>query len=415
MKFRAGVYFILLIFLTSCSLFKGFILGETKTGAWGPIEIEPGNPSDQFFFSLVSSNDEKINADIFQMNNQLLVYPVEALKVGDIYQLEEEGNPEPIVKHIQIRKTCLVYLIKSETGSALWKNCPNEEPLNITNFDGALESYIVSRSGEWIFYIEKNDMGENEIWQIRPDGSEKKLIYDCSKSVCSALQLDAFSSKLVFIQQEKTQQIKLLDLQSGIVSIFDGTGSELNLSPNGQNIAMLDDRSGKLTIVNLDTRKRITVQSGNGLMGEWAQDSRSILFGEMEFWGGIPRVKVNELKIPSGEINPVLYDPEQELEFYQPMYTDEKDIFLASVRLRSSGAGRQFWLLGKNTEVIKQITSDPLFHYSFPGWSPDHTELVFQRFPINQSDGHPQVVVWNRDSDSFRVIAENASMPFWLH
>lgn len=134
----------------------------------------------------------------------------------------------------------------------------------------------------------------------------------------------------------------------------------------------------------------------------------------MEFWGGIPGVIVNELEVPSGEIKPILYDANQELEFYQPKYTGDKGIYLASVRLRSTGASRQFWLLGEGAEGIKQITSDPLFHYSFPSWNPDYSELVFQRFPINKSDGLPQVVVWNRDSDTFRVIAENASMPFWL-
>ena len=199
-----------------------------------------------------------------------------------------------------------------------------------------------------------------------------------------------------------------------MISNIDGSGSELSLSPDGRFLGFLDDESGQLTIINIGNKNKITAQSGNGLMGEWARDSHSILFGEMEFWGGIPGVKVNEMEIPSGEIKPILYDPDQELEFYQPMYTRDEGIYLASVRLRSAGASRQFWLLGEGAEVIKQITTDPLFHYSFPSWSPDYSELVFQRFPINKSDGHPQVVVWNQDSDTFRVIAENASMPFWL-
>ena len=220
--------------------------------------------------------------------------------------------------------------------------------------------------------------------------------------------------KLVFTQQSETLQIKLLDLQTGIVSNIDGSGSELSLSPDGRFLGFLDDESGQLMIINIGNKNKITVQSGNGLMGEWARDSHSILFGEMDFWGGIPGVKVNELEIPSGEIKPILFDPDQELEFYQPKYTRDEGIYLASVRLRSAGASRQFWLLGEGAEVIKQITTDPLFHYSFPSWSPDYSELVFQRFPINKSDGHPQVVVWNQDSDTFRVIAENASMPFWL-
>jgi Tol biopolymer transport system component len=177
---------------------------------------------------------------------------------------------------------------------------------------------------------------------------------------------------------------------------------------------MLDDVSGKLKIINLENKNQISVQSGNGLMGEWARNSQSFLYGEMDFWGGIPGVSVYELEVNSGEKKSILFDRSQSLEFYQPRYTRDEGIFLASVRLRSSGAGRQLWLLSEGAEGIKQITTDPQFYYSFPSWSPDYSELVFQRFPINRSDGNPQVVIWNQDSDTLRVIAENASKPLWL-
>ena len=393
---------------------KNFYSDMTVIGAWGPIRVNSGNPANQFFFSQVGSSEKKIKADVIQKNNKLLVYPAEALMAGVIYQLESAGKSKPILKNIQIRETCLVYLIQDEDGSALWMNCPDEEPHRIIKPDDTIEDFTISPAGEMIIYTTKNDLGGNEIWQIEPDGSGSKLVYDCSESKCTNLDLDFFSSKLVFTQQNETFPIKLLDLQRGIVSNIDGPGSELSLSPDGKFLSSLDDKSGQLTITNLANQNIITAKSGSGLMGEWASDSRSILFGEMEYWGGIPGVKVNELEIPSGKIKLILHDPGQELEFYQPMYTRDEGIYLASVRLRSAGANKQFWLLREGPEGIKQITNDPLFHYSFPSWSPDYSELVFQRFPINMSDGQPQVVVWNRDSDTFRVIAENASRPFWL-
>ena len=64
-----------------------------------------------------------------QKNNKTLVYPVEALISGEIYQLGIEGKSKPVLKNIQVRETCLVYLSQSEESSALWKNCPNKEPL----------------------------------------------------------------------------------------------------------------------------------------------------------------------------------------------------------------------------------------------------------------------------------------------
>jgi len=414
MKPRSGVFAFLLIFLTSCTFVNHLSFDGMEIGAWGPIDNNISNPEGQIFLSQAGSPEEKIKVDLIKQNNKYQAYPVEPLIAGEIYQLVLEGKSKPVVDNIHIRKSCIVYLVQSEEGLTLWKKCPDANPFQITKPDEAIEDFSVSRSGELIFYTKSNDQGGNEIWQMKPDGSNRKIVFNCGETDCSDLELDSFTRKLVFRQQSLTPQIGLLDLQTGNLSYLDGYGSEFSLSPDGRFLSLLDDESGKLTIINIVNKNQIIVQSGNGLAGEWARDSLSILFGEMEFWGGIPGVKVNEMEIPSGEIKPILFDPNQELEFYQPRYTKDEGVYLASVRLRSTGASRQLWLLGVGAEGIKQITTDPLFHYSLPSWSPDYSELVFQRFPLNKSDGQPQIVVWNQNSDSFRVIAENASRPVWL-
>ncbi len=160
--------------------------------------------------------------------------------------------------------------------------------------------------------------------------------------------------------------------------------------------------------------KKIINQSGSGLVGEWARDSKAILFGELDYWGGIPGVKVNELDIPSGEVRLLLYDQDMIFEFYQPMYTRDNGVYLVSVRQRNTGPSEQLWLLKEEGGEIKKITNDPLYHYSSPNWNSDYSELVFQRYPINKTEAPPQIVIWDRNSDTFEVIAENAVKPFWL-
>ncbi len=381
---------------------------------WGPVAVSPATTDDHFFFSLIGSSDAKIYGEIIQKDGHLLVYPTEALKDGKIYQLYSEGKSKPVINSITIHKACIVYMVRTDQSSAIWKKCSDVEPIRLSQPDEAVEDYTISRSGELIFYTKINNRGGNEIWQVNGDGTKNEIVHDCTPAVCSGMSLDAYASKLVFHQQNNTQQIGLLDLRTGDVSFIEGSGSEASLSPDGSYLCLLDDVTGKLSVINFENENQIIVQSEIGLMGEWARDSHSILYGEIDFWGGIPGVKVNELEIPSGEIKTILYDETQSFEFYQPRYTLENGIFLAAVRSRGSGASRQLWLLGEGVEGIRQITSDPQFHYSFPSWNPDYSELVFQRFPISQSEGYPQVVVWNRDSDSFHVIAENASKPLWL-
>jgi len=114
MKFKSVILLILLTHLTSCSSITDELIGITKTGAWGPIEVRSRNADDQFFFSPVGSPETKIKVDVIKKNNKLLVYPTEALLTKEIYQLGAEEKLEPKVKNIQIRKTCIVYIVQSD-------------------------------------------------------------------------------------------------------------------------------------------------------------------------------------------------------------------------------------------------------------------------------------------------------------
>lgn len=414
MKFRFALSLVLFFYLTSCFGINSTSQLSPEIGAWGPLSLEKGNPADEYYFSRIESPEEKIKASIVPSNNQFLVYPNTPLAAGATYRLSVEGNLEPVVNKIDVREPCIVYLGEPDGKSEVLKRCLGEAPLQLTRTEGSVDEFTVSRTGDWIFYTADNNNGGNEIWRISPDGTGLRKVHDCSQSKCSDLDFNSITKKLVFTQSGNDAQIKVFDLFSETITDIESSGSELSLSPDGRYISYIENQSGQLTVINLADRNQISSQSGSGLVGEWSRDSSAILFGEMEFWGGIPGVKVYELQLGSGVIKAILYDPNQELEFYQPRYTRNDGVYLASVRQRSAGASRQFWLLKEGAEGVKQITNDPLYHYSFPSWSPDYSELVFQRFPVNESDGCPQVVVWNQDSDTFQVIAENAAMPYWL-
>jgi hypothetical protein len=414
MKLKIDHLLLLIVLLTSCTSNNNFSKDSQEIGAWGPMVLNTGKIAGAYSISPENNPETKIDVSIIQTNNQIFFYPIVPLEIGDIYQLFETGNPKPVVKNLSVREPCVAYLGSPDGNSEIWKKCPGQDPVQITKTEGKVGDMTVSRSGEWIFFIVNSEVNKSEIWQVSPDGSKQKIIYECSGSQCSNLDYCPLTGRLAFIQDNNRTQIRILDLITEKINELEGSGTDLKFSPNGQYLSFFDESLQQLTIVNLSTQKRITKKSGSGLVGEWSRDSQTILFGEFEFWGGIPGVKVHELYVDSDEVDSILNDPNQELEFYQPMYSREEDVYMVSIRQRDAGPSKQLWLIREGAESVKQITNDPLYHYSFPSWNSDYSELVFQRYPINTSDGHSQVVVWNQSSDSFQVIADNASKPFWL-
>ena len=81
--------------------------------------------------------------------------------------------------------------------------------------------------------------------------AEERSSLTVENQIALSLALDSFTSKLVFKQQSMPQKIGLLDLETGNISYIDGSGSEISLSPDGRFLSLLDDGSGKLTIINL--------------------------------------------------------------------------------------------------------------------------------------------------------------------
>jgi Tol biopolymer transport system component len=407
------IFLITILILTSCTLIdKSFKTQEI--GAWGPIVYETTKISDFYYLFLENQPNIQLEIKPIRIGDQLFLFPVEPLIIGKTYQLRIDGDTKPILENIIVREPCLVYLGDPGRKPEIWKKCTGQKPLQLTDTNGKVQNLAVSRSGEWIFFTVTNESNGVDVWQVKPDGSGIKKIFNCAESTCSDLDFSPMTGKIAFVRTNDKQQIRILDLKDETLVDFIDSGSDLRFSPNGQYLSFLDNSSDELTIIDLANMNRITQQSGAGLVGEWARDSQSILFGQTDYWGGIPGVDVFSLEIKSGELKPLIKSQDQELEFYQPAFSGETDVYLVSVRQRKTGSNKQLWLVKEGGEVVKEITDDSLYYYSFQSWNSDYSKLVFQRYPINTSDGVPHVILWDKSTDAFQVVADNASKPLWL-
>jgi hypothetical protein len=406
-------YLLLLILLISCTPITKVPIENQEIGAWGPIIYKTKATPDTYFLVEKELAGKKIEVKNINDNENFNLYPSVPLAIGDTYQLINSKNIT-VVDNIYVRKPCLIYLSDPNGRSEIWKKCADSNPEQITKTGGNVQNFTASWLGDKIFFTETHENNSIDIWKINPDGSEANNIYSCMDSGCTDLEYSPLTGKLAFIQTNNIQQIKVLNLKDLAITNIEDSASDLNLSPNGQYLSYLNSSSNELTIIDLSNMTRVVQPSSIGLVGDWAADSQSILFGQLNYWGGIPYSNVNRFEIKSGKLTPLFTSQNQEFEFFQPTFTGDPGIYLVSVRQSNSGSSKLFWLLNSIGEVVKEITTDPLYHYSFPSWNSDYSELVFQRFPNNTSVGSPQIVIWNKATNTFEVVSNNASMPHWL-
>jgi hypothetical protein len=414
MKFRSFLYCFLLIFqFISYTSINKRTNEVQKIGAWGPVNIKAKGGTDAYFLINKKNPGNQIDLLNNKNNGTLNLYPTFPLTIGDTYQLLDSHN-ETVLDNLQIQKPCLIYLNDPNGQPEIWKKCADNIPIQITKTGGKVQDYTASWSGDKIFFTAAHNSNSLDIWQIKSDGSEPNKIFECSDSKCSDLAYSPLTDTLAFVRTGDKQQIELLNLIDKSISNIQNSASDLNFSPNGQYLSFLNISSNELTIINLANMTRVTQPSGAGLVGEWSRDSHSILFGQLNYWGGIPDISIYKLEIDSGILTLLFSSQNQELEFWQPAFTGDQGIYLVAVRQSNSGSGKQLWLLNREGSVVKQITSDPLYHYSNPRWNSDYSELVFQRYPITTSTGLPQIITWNKAKDTFLISGTNATNPIWL-
>jgi dipeptidyl aminopeptidase/acylaminoacyl peptidase len=415
MKFKSVLFsLLLLILLISCTPIDKKQIENQEVGAWGPIILQTKNASDSYFLINKKYPGNKIEVRDNIVNDHHFLYPLAPLALGSLYQLKINNNDASILDNIYVRKPCVIYISNPNGQSEIWKKCQGGNPEQITKTGGKVQSFTTSWLGDKIFFASANETNSIDIWQIKPDGSEANNIFKCLDSECTDLKYSPLTGMLAFIQTNNVQQIKLINLNDQSITNIENSASGLNFSPDGQYLSFLNSSSNELKIIDLSNMSQVVQPSSAGLIGGWSKDSKSILFGQLNYWGGIPDMNVYRFEVKSGELNPLFSSQNQELEYSQPTFTGDPGIYLASVRQSNTGSNRQFWLLNSKGEAVKEITTDPLYHYSFPSWNSDYSELMFQRYPINTSSGAPQVVIWNKSTDSFVVVVNNATSAFWL-
>jgi len=409
--------------LVACDPLTSLIGSEEKSipeiGAYGPLVLDQNVLGNDPLNEITLSFNEDIEFEATIQEGKLIINFNQPLETGRVYTLTVERNVTinpKLTYPFKIRQTCLVYIGNFSTQPAIWKKCDDQDAVQLTITAGRVFDLSVSRNGEWLAYIQQNDSGNHEIWRISRDAEREELLVECRDETCVDAVLDPNGENLAYAVYGSQNRLVVMNIQAGNTYTLQVKPANLQFSPDGKYMSFFDQNDSLLKILNMDSKEIVSFKSAIDLVGSWSNDSRQILFGVNDYWGGLAGVVVFEADISKGTAEQLFGPIENKYmyEYYQPQYTNNTDWLIVTVRDQTAGFGKQIWLIKQDGSEYFKISDDALNNYSSIEGDPSFSQIAFQRYKIGSSDTLPQVGIWNSTDNGFEVVSEDSIQPYWL-
>ena len=102
--------------------------------------------------------------------------------------------------------------------------------------------------------------------------------------------------------------------------------------------------------------------------------------------------------------------------FSGPKYSpwDNKIIAGRREQLINGRSSNQIWWIDLTSSKMEPITTDQTYSHGSFDWSPEGEQVVYQRYPLGDSNAIPEILVWEQSTATSKLIVENAAIPHWL-
>jgi dipeptidyl aminopeptidase/acylaminoacyl peptidase len=306
----------------------------------------------------------------------------------------------------------------------LWFAPLDGSPRPLTQTGGSLFDYSVSPDREWILYSQVNDNGGSDLWEMRRDGSDARMLLPCGADWCMNPALAGDGQRLAYSRRQASAlpgegpgvpRLWLLDRGSQETSQLHANpnvgGFEPAWSPDGRWLAYFDGLSFGVRVYDSQNQTDTLLPSQMGITGTWSPDG-FLYFLDYKQREESPSVLVKRFEPVSGQTEPVFGDTGSPLDYSLPAVAPDGSQAAIALRPLSGGSNKQIWLLPLDGRPGTPLIEDALHHYAAYSWDPTGERLLLQRLEANRSDSRPQVVIW--EGGALRVLAEDAYQPRWL-
>ncbi len=292
----------------------------------------------------------------------------------------------------------------------------------LTATGGTVRDFSVAPDGDKIVYSVHEMDGSSSLYLIGTSGGDAEMLIDCGNARCEKPvwsndgRIIAYS-QVVRIDKIATRIVAIYPIKgtpAPAVSDIFLRGTNPVFSPDSQKLAVNSPEQGFIRILDLSTGIEQQVPTSTPDPVTWALDSKYLYFNENLVIGVLLQSRLHRVELATMQID--LYFPDL-LSGYDAaglVFSPDGEWAALGLRVLDYQAGRQIFISKVDGSQFQAVSDDPGSWHTAVQWSPNGSQLVFQRYTPGSSNAVPQVVVWERTSNQFTVIAENAALPAWV-
>jgi Tol biopolymer transport system component len=327
---------------------------------------------------------------------------------------------------ITVRPPDIIYLQLRESGGDIWLwDNTNRATLPLTETEGRILDFDISRSGQWIVFSTLNISGGSDLWLMDRNGENQTLLLECSSEQCDqpAFSIDekwvAYARKIYDAETELYDPSRIWTINTSsaetaqLYQSDDAYGHSPSFSPDGKKLAIYDTTQNAIRILDLHTSQESAIPTVIQESGDWSQDGQQLMYTDLLPSTIEPDGVVYIADLDEQTITQILDEEMFGSTISQPRWTPDGDWLAVAIRPVNRWINKTLWIFKIDGSEAFPVVDDPSAVFSSYEWNPSGEQLVYQRLETGSSMA-TSIWLWNKKTRLSEQLVENGARPQWL-
>ena len=293
--------------------------------------------------------------------------------------------------------------------------------------------FALAPGGQLAYTVQESET-DTAIWLADSNGRNAHHLLSCPQATCDQLVWHPDGRRLVYERRDLAEigspHLWWLDTETGdsitVLADEDEASSGAQFSADGQWISYVAHETEGIEVYNFVDGRRLNFSSGTGRPAIWEPGAASLLISDYDlvvFHGSddedhqshshdfvqAVHLFLTELDRPAQtEIGGDLPSDDA-----SPAWSPDGEWLVMGRKVPRTTMGRQLWLMRPDGSEAREMTDAPEIHHGLPAWSGDGRYILFQRFPVLESEATAGIWLLDIESGEQMEIAEIGRLPIW--